>query len=107
MADIKVDFGGLKRTHADLEKARTALDELILSLPEGASDSEALSEFRNRAEDLRNTIVRYQNLLKGDSENLHKAALSFADKDSAMAKQYDSGISKSLRGSSQGGGGVR
>ncbi len=100
MADIKVDFGGLKRTHSDLETARMALDELILSLPEGSSRSEALNEFRSRADDLRDLIVRYENLLKGDSENLHKAALSFAEKDSAMAKQYESSISESLYGHS-------
>lgn len=98
--EIKVDYGGLKRVHANLEQARVALDELVLSLPEGSSKSVALNEFKDRASDLRDLIVRYKNLLKGDSENLYKAAESFPKKDSAMARKYREGVSESLYGHS-------
>lgn len=98
--EIKVDYGGLKRVHEDLEQARTALSELILSLPEGSSRSEAVDEFKDRAGDLRNLILLYQNKLQGDSENLYKAAESFPAKDKSIASQYYEGLSKSLYGSS-------
>lgn len=96
--EIRVDYGGLKRVHGNLDQARAALDELVMSLPDGSCNSVAVTEFKNRANDLRNLIVRYQNLLRADSENLYKAAESFPNKDSAMAKQYHEGLSKSLYG---------
>ena len=98
--EIKVDYGGLKRVHTQIEAARTALDELVLSLPDGSCNSEAVTEFKARTDDLRNLIVRYKNLLRADSENLKKAAESFQKKDSAMAKRYHEGVSKSLYGHS-------
>ena len=96
--EIRIDFGGLKRVHASIETARSALTELSLTLPEGETRSEALSEFRSRVEDLRNIVVKYENLLWKDSVNLLEAGQSLVEEDSAMARMYSEELSKSLYG---------
>lgn len=93
---IQIDFGAFAGAHGSLEGARGSLCGVQLTETEGESASIAMDEFRNRLSDLRSIVSQYQGLLQADSQKLYNAGVTFAEKDSEIARSYESSVGGSL-----------
>lgn len=100
--EIKADWESLNGVYNNIESARNSIAALSLTLSEWQSTWEPLDMMRERAHELEELIVAYEEFLQKDSRKLQKAANALKEQDEKSSRKFNE---RESDGSAGGGGG--